>query len=74
MDERTFRKLPPGTRVLVGFRLVGEVTRSRTAYELCGPAFRNDTTLYVLPGGKVRNGTEIRENRIPGGTRILVAS
>jgi hypothetical protein len=74
MDERTFRKLPPGTRVLVGFRLVGEVTRNRTAYELCGPAFRNDTTLYVLPGGAVRNGTEIRENRIPGGTRILVAT
>jgi len=74
LDERGFRKLPSGTRVFVGFRLAGEVTRQRTAYEICGPAYRNDTTLYVLPGGTVRNGREIRENRIPGGTRVLVAS
>ncbi len=69
-----FTRLPRGTRVLVGYRLVGEVTSRRTAYDLCGAAFRNDTTLYVLPGGKVRSGREIRENRIPGGTRVLVAS
>ena len=35
---------------------------------------KNDTTLYVLPSGTVRSGREIRENRIPGGTRVLVAS
>jgi N-acetyl-anhydromuramyl-L-alanine amidase AmpD len=71
---RDFRRLPRGTRILVGYRLLGMVTPSRTAYELVGAAYKNDTTLYVLPGGAVRNGREIRENQIPGGTRILVAS
>jgi hypothetical protein len=74
LSARDFQRLPSGTRVFVGFHLLGEVTARRTAYDLCGAAYKNDTTLYVLPGGKVRNGREISENRIPGGTRVLVAS
>lgn len=74
LREYDFRRLPRGTRVFVGFRLAGEVTSRRTAYDLCGLACRHETTLYLLPGGAVRNGREIRENSIPGGTQVLVAS
>lgn len=69
-----FPRLPRGTRIFVGFRLAGEITSGLTAFDLCGPAFSHDTTLYVLPGGTVRKGSQIREKSIPGGTRILVAS
>jgi N-acetylmuramoyl-L-alanine amidase len=74
IPAREFRRLPRGTRILVGYRLLGMVTSRRTAYDLVGAAYQNDTTLYVLPDGVVRSGREIRENRIPGGTRVLVAS
>jgi hypothetical protein len=74
MSERDFRRLAPGTRVFLGYEYAGEVTPRRTAYDLCGPHFRRDTTLYLMPGGRVRTGSEIRENRIPGGTLVLVRS
>lgn len=74
LSARQFRRLPRGTRVFVGFEFAGTVTRSRTAYQLCGPRYREDSTLYVLPGGRVRDGTQIQENRIPGGTHVLLGS
>lgn len=72
LRERDFRRLPTGTRVFLGFRYAGTVTRNRTAYELAGPRFRLETTLYLMPGGTVRTGQQIRENRIPGGTKVLL--
>ncbi len=74
LSARDFRRLPVGTRVFVGFAFAGTVTRSRTAYQLCGPRFREESTLYVLPGGRVRNGGQIEESRIPGGTHVLLGS
>ncbi|MBD3221499.1 N-acetylmuramoyl-L-alanine amidase [bacterium] len=74
MSYRDFRRLPPGTKVFVGFEYAGKVTRRHTAYDLCGPRSREESTLYLLPGGHVRTGREIREDRIPGGTHILVGS
>lgn len=74
MTERDFRRLPPGTRVFVGFEYAGKVTSGTTAYDLCGPAFRRDSTLYLLPSGRVKTGDQISENLIPGGTHILTGS
>ena len=74
LSERDFRRLPPGTRVFVGFEYAGKVTRGRTAYQLCGPSYRSASTLYLLPGGSVRTGREIDEDRIPGGTLVLRSS
>lgn len=72
LTERDFRRLPSGTRVFVGFHFVGSVVPGRTAYQLCGPRYSHDTTLYLLPGGRVRTGTQIRADRIPRGTLVLV--
>jgi len=74
MSERDFRRLPPGTRVFLGVEYAGKVTTRHTAYGLCGPRYRDDTTLYLLPGGRVKRGPEIREERIPGGTHVLLGS
>jgi len=72
MSARDFRRLPPGTRVFLGFEYAGKVTRRHTAYDLCGPRCKSETTLYVMPGGKVKAGHEIRERGIPGGTHVLL--
>jgi hypothetical protein len=74
MTARDFRRLPPGTKVFVGFEYAGKVTRRHTAYELCGPRARDESTLYLLPGGRVRSGRDIQEHRIPGGTHVLLGS
>lgn len=74
MSERDFKRLPPGTRVFLGFEYAGKVTQRHTAYELCGPRYKSEDTLYLLPGGRVKGGHEIRERGIPGGTHVLVRS
>lgn len=74
LADRDFRNLPRGTRVFLGVRYAGTVTRHRTAYALAGPDFRLDSTLYLLPGGAVRTGSQIRENKIPGGTMVMLGS
>ncbi|HOX25064.1 MAG TPA: N-acetylmuramoyl-L-alanine amidase [Candidatus Krumholzibacteria bacterium] len=72
LTEPEFGALPAGTRVFVGFRFAGKVTSQRSAFEMCGPSYLNETTLYLLPGGAVRSGAEISERSIPGGTLVLV--
>jgi N-acetylmuramoyl-L-alanine amidase len=74
MTAADFKRLPTGTRVFLGYRVAGEVTARRTAYEICGPAYGNETTLYVMPGGGVKHGGEISDRGIPGGTWVLVGS
>jgi N-acetylmuramoyl-L-alanine amidase len=74
LAEPDFRRLPADTRVFLGFRYAGTVQPGRTAYQLCGPRYREVTTLYILPDGRVRTGTQIREDRIPRGTVVLVAA
>lgn len=74
MNARDFRSLPPGTKIFLGFEFAGKITRGTTAYDLCGPRFKQASTVYLLPGGRVKHGNAINENRIPGGTLILVES
>lgn len=72
MSERDFRRLPPGTRIFVGYEFAGKVSRGTTAYDLCGTSYKQASTVYLLPGGTIRRGDAIRETGIPGGTLVLV--
>jgi len=74
MSDRDFKRLPPGTRVFLGFEYAGKVTKRHTAYELCGPRCKSETTLYLMPGGKVKAGDEISDRGIAGGPDVLVQS
>jgi len=74
MSDRDFRRLAKGTRVFVGYKLAGTVSRSKTAYDLCGVSFRKPSTVYVMPGGRVKTGVQIREKSIPSGTVVLMKS
>lgn len=74
MKERDFRRLPPGTRIFLGFEFAGKITSKSTAYGLCGLNYKEPSTVYLFPGGKIVRGDALRANRIPGGTLILVKS
>lgn len=53
----------------------GMLTRGRTAWSIAGTRYRDADTLYVLPGGAVRRGSEVRNwSRLPRRTRVFVGA
>lgn len=71
LTESQFRTLPAGTRLLVGYRSGGPVSRASPAYAICGPLWSSPETFYLFPDGSLRSGDTIREKLIPPGTRIF---
>jgi len=85
---REWNKIPPGTHVqasegdgeasMEGFLEIGK--DGYTAPELAGAAYDKSTTIYFLPDGRIRTGSELRQSRtmrtlldrMPTGTRVLV--
>lgn len=56
-------------------RPAGVVTRDRSAWRIAGKRYRDASTLYSLPGGLTRRGSEIRDwSRLPAGTRVFVSA
>jgi hypothetical protein len=54
--------------------MAGVVTRDRTAWRIAGRRYRDASTLYALPGGRTRRGSEIEDwSRLPSGTRVFLA-
>ena len=71
LKESLRDKLPPGTRMLVGFRSSGTVTPQRQASDICGTRWNSATTFFLLPGGQIKKGPEVREDDIPEGTFVF---
>lgn len=63
--------LPVKTRVYVGYRYGGKIARAKSAFDICGPAWNADTTVYILPDGSATTGDEINERAIPRNTVVL---
>ncbi len=88
---KNWGELPLGTRVHVsknfrsevtsfeGFQMVGEQGK-HTAWSIAGAAYKDRTTIYFFPGGRIKTGSELysskegrlRLNRLPVGTKVLV--
>ena len=64
-------KLPPGTRMLVGFSAGGPIAPSRRAYEICGARWRLPDTFYLFPGGALKTGSEVSGGKISNGTMVF---
>ena len=82
-EIRDWRRIPAGTRVVLpGGQSENEAeelleigVHGRNARELAGDEKMASTTIYFLPDGRVRQGTELSEsqvNQLPEGTRVLV--
>ncbi|MCX7590615.1 MAG: N-acetylmuramoyl-L-alanine amidase [Kiritimatiellae bacterium] len=80
---RDWKAIPTGTRVILGEQPVEDDkdgvselgADGHTVLEIAGREYANSTTLYLLPNGQVRRGSEMAENEfrtLPAGTRVLL--
>ena len=80
---RDWRKIPPGTKVVLGgtqrenpHESVLEIGKhGATAREIAGDETDADTTIYLLADGRVRRGSELTQGELealPSGTSMLV--
>jgi hypothetical protein len=49
----------------------GSVTRSRSLTRVAGDRWNYPSTYYRVPGGSLRSGAEIRNQRVPHGTLVF---
>lgn len=71
MSSEDFRRLAPGTRMLVGYTYGGVISASRRAFDICGPRWNLATTYYRTPDGTITAGDRINERNIPLGTMVF---
>ena len=71
VPESIHAKLPPGTRMLVGFSAGGPIAPTRRAVEICGARWRLADTFYLFPGGALKTGNEIGGSKISNGTMVF---
>lgn len=73
-------RIPPGTRVLLNQFEKGEdsagpfhtIGGSQTAWSIAGKDYKNRSTFYIFPGGKVKDGTKIRDwDSLPSGVKMF---
>ena len=64
-------KLPPGTRVLIGYVYGGHVKSRRPPSSIAGRKWNYPSTYYRLPDGTVVSGDEIDPAAIPAGTLVF---
>ncbi|MFC1498572.1 N-acetylmuramoyl-L-alanine amidase [Verrucomicrobiota bacterium] len=80
---RDWRKIPVGTKVIQGTDQRDNVLErvkvlgvdGNTAQDVAGDEFNGKTTIYFLPGGKIKRGNELSEKdfkSFPKGTKVLV--
>lgn len=70
--RRLLRRLPAGTRVLPGYQNAGRISARRPPSVICGARWRDPSTLYRLPGGRLVSGDRIRAHALPKNTVVLI--
>jgi N-acetylmuramoyl-L-alanine amidase len=74
-------RIPTGTRVLLNQPMgleekkgpIFEVTREYTAWSFAGENYQKSTTIYFLPGGRLKPGNQISDwDSLPDGTRMII--
>jgi hypothetical protein len=82
-EIRNWKAIPAGTRVEITGTLRGNETEGvrelgvdgATAGDVAGDEYNHKSTIYLLPGGRVRHGNEMGSSefaRLPRKTRVLV--
>jgi hypothetical protein len=65
--------LPVNTRLIVGYQGPFAVTRQKTAYRIAGHRYKEQTTVYYLPPGRVKTGAQITNFAgLPQGTLLYL--
>jgi len=69
--QALLRRLPAGTRVLVGYVNAGRVEEGDRLTRVAGRRWNSRSTYYRVPGGGIRTGVEIDDSRVPAGTMVF---
>ncbi len=65
--------IPPGTRMILGYRGPYSVDRKRYPLQIAGKAYNSGETLYYFSDYSIKNGTEIRDfGNLPEHTYMFV--
>ena len=65
------KKVPPKTRMLVGYVHGGYVTAKRSAFDICGEKWDSESTFYRFRDGRIVPGDQLREEAIPPVTMVF---
>lgn len=71
LSEAETNALPRGTGMLVGYVDGGYVTRTRSAFDICGNRWNHPSTFYRFADGSIRPGHRLDEGLIPRNTRVF---
>lgn len=71
LSDGDFKSMPGKTGILVGYVHGGAISSRRSAFDVCGPKWNYPSTVYRFPDGGFRNGKEVDEGAIPGGTLVF---
>jgi len=71
LKETEFKRLPKGTKMLVGYTAGGYITAKRSAFDICGKRWNFPSTYYLFPNGKLKSGSQVDENSIPKDSLIF---
>ncbi len=65
--------LPKLTRLIIGYRGPYPISQNRTAYQIAGANFKDQTTVYFLPPNTLLPGNEIPDfTHLPPGTLVFL--
>jgi len=65
--------LPPGTRLMVGYKGPYSITKTKTAYKIAGLKYKDMSVVYRMPGGRLITGDNIRDfNDLPSGVTLYL--
>ncbi len=65
------KRVPLGTRMLVGYVHGGYVTAKRRAYDICGVKWNDSSTFYRYRDGRVVAGNQVGQGSIPPMTMVF---
>ena len=63
--------LPPGTKVLVDYRVAGPVTAKTPVFSLCGSKWNHPDTYYWTSAGGLVPGDQVTDRTIPKGALVF---
>ncbi|MBQ7667685.1 MAG: N-acetylmuramoyl-L-alanine amidase, partial [Kiritimatiellae bacterium] len=64
--------MPPGTKMLVGYKSGGPVSAKRPVFSICGTAWNSEETFYWDPESRrIVSGGDIDEKNIPKGSIVF---
>jgi len=71
LSSDEIKKLPTGTRMLIGYVHGGYINSKRSVFDICGDKWKNPATFYRMRDGSVKSGCSMNQDSIPPQTMVF---